>query len=360
MKNSNREVYRPKQKQHNWLLGILIVLIVLLGGFLLLFSSWQKYIVYEKGEVHLNTPWTPWNPDTGTDGESADRPKVNAELVLDGYDFSHVETDAGNGVTAMKAVYVPATGISESAFAAYTDKMSSIGANALVLQVKPESGQLVYESKTEMATGYGLNGSFDLKKQVQTLKEQDIYLVAELCCCIDARLAERNQTVALRNADGSMCQNEYGTCLDPYNTGLRQYLSGLALELADMGFDEILLSYVTHPAGEGIVYTESMTTPPDAVSAVSSFSYYMEQRVGSAVKLSLRCAPDALHNGTADNGQDMSFLYRVFDRVYCASDANAYSSDLNYAESYMTDANAARFVPVGYTPMGDSSWLYVS
>ena len=38
MKNSNREVFRPKQKQHNWLRGILIVLIVLLGGFLLLLS----------------------------------------------------------------------------------------------------------------------------------------------------------------------------------------------------------------------------------------------------------------------------------------------------------------------------------
>lgn len=360
MMNGDREVYRPKKKRHNWLLIPVILLLVLLVGFLLLFTSWQKYIVYEQGGLRLEMPWmTETESGEGTPTDTV-RPQVSAELVIEGYDFSGVQTDAGQGVTALKALYVPAKDISKEGIESYVRRLEVNGANGLVLQLKPVSGQLAYQSGVEMATGYGLSGSFDLATLAADLKAQDIYLVADLSCAIDGLLTQRNETVAMKNADGSVYRDDSGVWLDLYNTSLRKYLSDLALELAGMGFDEVLLSDVAQPAVTGLLYTESMTTQPDAVSSVSSFSYYMEQAVGESIRLSLRCPNDVFRAGAGANGQDLSFLYRVYDRVYTVSDAGVYAEDLARAEGYMTEDNAARFVPMGYTAVGVSSWMLLT
>lgn len=358
MRQERRDVYHPKKKR-NWVLIPAAVVLILLGLFLLLFSSLQKYLVYGQGELYIRLPWEETTP---VDGETADayRPTENAELVVDDYDFSNVQTDAGEGITTLKALYVPASDIAAGNLQSFIDRLEINNANALVLQVKPESGQLVYPSAVSTAVGYGLSGTYDLASQVSSLKDQGVYLVAELSCAIDDLLAQRYASLALTNADGTPYQDGTGVWLDLYSTALRQYLVDLANELAAMGFDEILFSYAAHPGVEGLNYTESMTTQPNAVSAVSAFSKYMEQQLGETVKLSLRCSQDALRNGVGSNGQDMDLVYRVYDRVYCASDTGTIDSDRAAALGYMQTQNPDRFVPVAYTALTDDSWMLLT
>jgi len=357
MEWNSRDVYRPKKKRRNWAILPVAVILVLVGGLLLLFSSWQKYLVYGQDGLRVELPWMAETDETGQKVPDTYRPTVHAEVVLEGYDFSGIQTDAGQGVTTLKAMYVPSGEISETGIASYQSRLEVNNANALVLQLKPESGRLAYQSGVYMATAYDLNGTFDLTAQVAALKEENIYLVAELSCSLDELLAQRYAAVTLKNADGSVYQDDAGAWLDLYNTDVRQYVVDLCLELADMGFDEVLLSNVSHPNAENLVYTETMTTAPDKLSAVSSFSYYLEQAVGDWIKLSLRGASDALRNGVGSNGQDMSVLYQIYDRVYCASDASVFSEDLSKALGYMTEEHRDRFVPVAYTALSDDSWM---
>ena len=78
------------------------------------------------------------------------------------------------------------------------------------------------------------------------------------------------------------------------------------------------------------------------------------------VKLSLRCSQDALRNGVGSNGQDMDLVYRVYDRVYCASDTGTIDSDRAAALGYMQTQNPDRFVPVAYTALTDDSWMLLT
>lgn len=361
MKYGKRDVYLVKRKR-NWLVIPAVLLVLLVGGFLLLFSSLQKYIVYERGSLRVAPPALEQEADGEEEFLDTHRPEVTAGIVLDGYDFSSVQTDAGKGLSTIKAIYVPAGDMTELGLSSYVNRLEINHANALVLEVKPQSGQLSYASGVDMAKGYALNGTFELAPQAASLKEQGVYLVADIACCVDDLLAERNAALALKTQDGSVYRSDAGSWLDSYNTDVRKYLSDLCLELAAMGFDEVMLTYAAHPEAENLVYTQPMTTPPDAVSAVSSFSTYMEKTVGDKIKLSLRCSADALRNGVGSNGQDMDLLLRVYDRIYVSTDKNSVQSDLEKALSYMEEdvRSKDRFVPIAYTALTDDSWVVLT
>lgn len=361
MKYGKRDVY-PVKRKRNWVIIPVVVLVALVAAFLLLFTALQKYIVYGQGSLRVVLPFM--EEEAAVNNETIDtyRPSVNASLVLDGYDYTAVRTDAGVGVSALKAIYVPASEMTETGLANYVGRLELNNANGLVLELKPQSGQLSYASGVEMARAYGLNGSLDLAAQVSSLKERGVYLVADLACCVDDLLASRNTNLALKTQSGEVYRSEAGAWLDPYSPDLRGYIADLCLELADMGFDEVMLTYAAHPEATDLVYSQEMTTPPDPVSTVSSFAVAMEKAVGDRIKLSLRCSADALRNGVGVNGQDMSLMLRVFDRVYCASERASIDTDLATALSYMEEEvrSADRFVPVAYTALGDHSWLLLS
>ena len=355
----NWDVYPGKRKTFNWLTVAVIVVALIIGSFMLMFSSFQKYLVYRQDGVYLDLPFLETEVEEITDVESVMRDPVQAELSLDGYDFSNVKTNAGENISTLKAMYVTYDQINDESLQNYVSRAKLNNASALVLQVKPESGQLVYPSKASLATGYGLGGTYELAAKVISLKEQDMYLVADVTCMLDSMIVTRYMGTALGTATGVLA-TESGYWMDPYNTQYRQYLVEVCKELINMGFDEIMLSYVAHPVTEGVIYSQTMTTTPTAEAAVSSFAIYMEKELGDMAPLSLRCSYDALINGVGSNGQDMTVLGKVFDRIFCSADKNTYDACLAKAMEYMDTTDPDRFVPYGHSSPTDSSWMLLT
>ncbi len=354
------EVYPGKKRKYNWLTWIAIVVGILAVSLLLLFLSFQKYLVYRQDGVYLDMPFLGTEVEEVETLEGVVREPVQAELKLDGYDFSNVKTNAGEGINVLKAMYVPAADINDEKLAEYQSRAKLNKAKALVLQVKPESGQLVYPSQAKLAVGYGLGGTYDLAKQVLSLKEQGLYMVADVSCLLDSTIVTHYASTALKSANGAVLVTEAGCWMDPYNPEYREYLVEVCKELINMGFDEIMLSYVSHPEVEGVLYTQSMSTPPDPASAISSFSIYMERELGDMAPIGLRCSANAIANGKGKNGQDMEVLGKVYDRLYCATDKNIYDDYLNKALGYMHTTDTDRFVHYGYSAFTDNSWMLLT
>lgn len=340
---------------------VAIIVLVLIAGILLLtFSSFQKYIVFRQDGLYIDLPFMDNDYDQISDLEGITRDPVNAVLSLDGYDFSNITTNAGENTTTLKAMYVTYDQINDEALQEYVSRAKLNKAKALVLQVKPETGYLVYPSGASLAAGYGLSGPYDLATQVVKLREQGLYLVADVSCLLDSAIVTRYMGTCLSTALGGPLTTESGYWMDPYNTEYRQYLVEVCKELINMGFDEILLSYVSHPVATDVVYSQTMSTPPTAESAVCSFAIYMEKELGDLAPLGLRCSYEALTNGTGTNGQNLEVLGKVFDRIYCSSTSNTYQSDLEKAMTYMNTTNPDRFVPYGYSAPTDSSWMLLT
>ena len=366
-RSNGPEVYRGRRKRLNVLgvvFGALAALILLT---VVLFFGLQKYIVFEHDGVRVALPGAAAGEDGALPNDETAPEQVNAVLEITDPDYSAVPAAAGEGLADMAAVFVPAQDVSMSGVGRYMSVMSSYGANALVLEVKPVSGQLVWASSSPTAAAYSLNGSLDLEAMVAALRQQDedgeLYLVAQLSCCIDGLLAERCPSAALRFATGAAYADSEGAWLDPYSATVSAYLSELCSELAEMGFDELLLKSLSLPiTEEAIGFSVELSSTPTPEAAVCGLAVELTNALeGYDIPVSAILDTTSLRSGLADkSGQNLELFGKVFDRLCSATDSAWLSGvDRDSIDQYLTLGSLeTRYVPImSYVPEGFTSCI---
>lgn len=366
-RSNGPEVYRGRRKRLNVLgvvFGALAALILLT---VVLFFGLQKYIVFEHDGVRVALPGAAAGEDGALPNDETAPEQVNAVLEITDPDYSAVPAAAGEGLANMAAVFVPAQDVSMSGVGRYMSVMSSYGANALVLEVKPVSGQLVWASSSPTAAAYSLNGTLDLEAMVAALRQQDeddeLYLVAQLSCCIDGLLAERCPSAALRFATGAAYADSEGAWLDPYSATVSAYLSELCSELAEMGFDELLLKSLSLPiTEEAIGFSVELSSTPTPEAAVCGLAVELTNALeGYDIPVSAILDTTSLRSGLADkSGQNLELFGKVFDRLCSATDSAWLSGvDRDSIDQYLTLGSLeTRYVPImNYVPEGFTSCI---
>lgn len=360
-----------KQKKRKPALIISVVALSLAAFLLLLFYGLQKYIVIANDGLHLDIPLLSdgrYTIEVNDEGENVKvYDPVEIKLVTGDVDYSNINATAGENVGEMKAVYIPAAYFtadyvrSEAAALQY--------GNAIMLEVKPASGALIYDSKVDFAQAYGTSGSADLAALVSELKggEKEIYMVAELCCLTDNLVPGRNPKVALKDAEGKSYADGSGSWIDPYSADYRRYIADLCKELADMGFDEVVLNGLRLPTlGEGASFVYPGTTKPDAnpLTACSGFALSVTRSLKSTdVAVSARLNSDTAFTTGEDAaaGQNAGLFFKIFDRVYYYTDVSAAQTAVESAQQYVElgDVNM-RLVPVCYGATPETTcWVFV-
>ena len=366
-RSNGPEVYRGRRKRLNVLgvvFGALAALILLT---VVLFFGLQKYIVFEHDGVRVALPGAAAGEDGPLPNDETAPGQVNAVLEITDPDYSAVPAAAGEGLADMAAVFVPAQDVSMSGVGRYMSVMSSYGANALVLEVKPVSGQLVWASSSPTAAAYSLNGTLDLEAMVAALRQQDeddeLYLVAQLSCCIDGLLAERCPSAALRFATGAAYADSEGAWLDPYSATVSAYLSELCSELAEMGFDELLLKSLSLPiTEEAIGFSVELSSTPTPEAAVCGLAVELTNALEAYdIPVSAILDTTSLRSGLADkSGQNLELFGKVFDRLCSATDSAWLSGvDRDSIDQYLTLGSLeTRYVPImNYVPEGFTSCI---
>ena len=225
--------------------------------------------------------------------------------------------------------------------------MKAAGGNALVLQMKAPGGTLSWKSGVSDAAAYGVNGTAELADAIQTVKGQNIYLVAVVSTCVDTLMAERYAATALQTASGSAYTDSSGGWVDPYNTFIRTYLVSLCKELHDLGFDEVAFSYLQQPLSDTEVKYASQSGTPSRTDAVVSLAKYLRANLtATGLRVSAVVSADSiLQSRAAQSGQDMAVFPKLFDRVCVfASADNVATLQSAIAADSSFDA-ATRFVP---------------
>ena len=366
-RSNGPEVYRGRRKRLNVLgvvFGALAALILLT---VVLFFGLQKYIVFEHDGVRVALPGAAAGEDGALPNDETAPEQVNAVLEITDPDYSAVPAAAGEGLADMAAVFVPAQDVSMSGVGRYMSVMSSYGANALVLEVKPVSGQLVWASSSPTAAAYSLNGTLDLEAMVAALRQQDeddeLYLVAQLSCCIDGLLAERCPSAALRFATGAAYADSEGAWLDPYSATVSAYLTELCSELAEMGFDELLLKSLSLPiTEEAIGFSAELSSTPTPEAAVCGLAVELTNALeGYDIPVSAILDTTSLRSGLADkSGQNLELFGKVFDRLCSATDSAWLSGvDRDSIDQYLSLGSLeTRYVPImNYVPEGFTSCI---
>jgi hypothetical protein len=152
----------------------------------------------------------------------------------------------------VRALYVNAWAFGSSKLWHLVRLADSTEINAFVVDVKDDTGCLLYDSQVQVARQIGATRCLrarDAQARLDTLRQHNIYAIARIVVAKDPLLAERRPQWSVQQRDvGGLWRDRIGSAwVDAYNDSVWIYAAQLAEEAVRMGFDEVQFDYVRFP-----------------------------------------------------------------------------------------------------------------
>lgn len=152
---------------------------------------------------------------------------------------------------SVKALYVNAWAFGSPKFWQLVRLADETEINAFVVDVKDDTGCLLYPSAVPTAQEIGANGctrARDARARIDTMLSHGIYPIARIVVAKDPRLAEHKPRWSVHLANGELWRDRIGSAwVDAYNDSVWIYSADLAREAVHIGFAEIQFDYVRFP-----------------------------------------------------------------------------------------------------------------
>ena len=304
--------YRGRGRKGKVLLAILLILIILASvGFIIA----REHMTYDAdGNLHFELPWAKRT-------EVSDQPLETPDVEIQEPDPADNKAGAGQ-VSVIQAVQL---GDDPSE---WETQLSAGDYNALAVTVKASDGTLDYPFETSVPGRTVSARAEAVRTALPQLLDGERYSIARLSCLRDGSAARQNlETMGLKNTGGYIFydgNNE--NWLDPAKEATKTYLASLAVECADMGFDEILLTDLTYPTvgkldkidyGPADGFTDQAAYQAQQIADL--LRTVQEALAGRNVRLSLELPETVFENDGVDQtaGIDLyNGLMSRLDRVY--------------------------------------------
>lgn len=182
-----------------------------------------------------------------------------------------------------KALYLSSFGATHGKIMSNAkDIINTTEANALVIDIKMDRGQIAYKTNNKIANKIGAQEIIlfkDLKKFVSDLKKEGIYTIARIVVFKDTPLVTAYPQWGVRKKDGSLYMDrEKLLWVDASKKESWGYFIDIAEESAKAGFDEIQFDYVRFPDTKGVVFAVE-NTQENRVAAISGFLQKARERL---------------------------------------------------------------------------------
>ncbi len=290
--------YRGRGSRGRTVLTVILVGIILAA---LAVIRLQSYVVYdETGRPRLELPW---------DTEEPVLPPEDEELNLT------VEPSRSGELRAWQLDQRPLTGWKEA--------LESAGAEdgaAVALTGKDAEGHVYFDAGTP-AADFARRIEPGTAGELETLLESGRWTIVRLACFHDPLAANRDlERKGLKNTGGYIFYDGNNSqWMDPGKPAARAYLCDLAVELAELGVDEILLTDVSYPTVgklDKIDYGEDAKT-----RNLETFLQEMRAALEPyGTTLSLEMTEEAVARGGDDYaGLRLAGVAPLVDRIYAAT-----------------------------------------
>lgn len=151
--------------------------------------------------------------------------------------------------------------------------------NAVVLDVKDNTGYVRYASQVQMAHDIGaVDPRFDLQKRLQELRDRGIYSIARVVVFEDPILADARPDLAIKDSStGGLWETWNGLhWVNGHSREVWQYNVDIAVEVANAGFDEVQLDYIRFPTDGLVEYADYGTEYGDE-TRTEAITGFLEQ-----------------------------------------------------------------------------------
>ena len=297
----------------HWIAGILLVLVVVvlaalwLGGDRL--AQWQEQQAEKRQEAGVSQSVSS-EESSGSADVSVPDSSVTPEPEPEPEPEPVPVPEPAKG---MKAVELPLSALLDgTAQQALTDR----GGDAVVVTMKDREGRLGWQSQQPLAAKAQVNSpDAEINQKLTAWNAGETWTVARVVCFRDNSVPYHQNSVALRASYGNWRDDAKLRWLDPASQEAQSYLVGLVGELAQLGFDEILLEDCALPtAGNlGVIKWSS----GDAAAAIPPF---LEQARAAAeaagAKLSIRTTAEVVSGQAQGGGLNLDVFNRVANRLW--------------------------------------------
>nr|WP_325222013.1 putative glycoside hydrolase [uncultured Oscillibacter sp.] len=301
--------YRGRGPKWKILLAILLVLVIAVAASVIYL---QQFLVYgADGSRQIRLPWQTEEKAPPPDGEGeAPENQPDVDVV--------VQEPEDQGPKETAAFSLPAQALTQALWQE-TEKPS--GANAVAVRLKTSNGTVYFNAAN--AVSGAVETELDTAAALAAVTAQEgLHTIASVACLQDFKAANADvEGRGLKNTGGYIFYDGNNSLwLDPAKPGTREYVCALAKEIAELGFDELLLTDFSYPTVGKINKIHYNTDVPlannldlllsDLNTALESYDILLSVEVPEAV---IAEGPDTVA------GLDLNRLASRVDRVYAVT-----------------------------------------
>ena len=224
--------YRGRTSKGKIALIVVLVLVIVASVAVI----WlQDYVVYDAdGGAHVALPWQ------REEAPEEETPPQEVEVTIR-------EPERPERLAAFSAAAAPMTRAAWQEENLAAAASSSLAYNAAAVTLKDSAGH-IYFAASGAAAGT-VTTAEDTAAALTEVTESGRHTIARMSCFLDPIAAKADvEGMGLKNTGGYIFYDGNDlNWLDPSKPAARQYLCGLAAEIAQLGFDEILLTDLGYP-----------------------------------------------------------------------------------------------------------------
>jgi hypothetical protein len=237
----------------------------------------------------------------------------------------------------LRAVALPRTALYDGTA---ENLVQEAGGNAALFDMKADDGTLGYLSELELSKAVRTSDSNPvINAAIRSLTGSGLYTVARISCFKDDTTPHRDNSLSIKTNSGYNWKDAAGIrWASPASDAMRKYLADICVELARLGFDEILLDNAGYPIQGRLDYIKAGSAYDRNKFTDSIDQFYRQVKEALApypeVKLSIRTTEGALSGVDTLSGQTAASLARSADRIWVdpsAADGVDYTALLSAA-----------------------------
>lgn len=312
MRKGGYDSYRGRSPFRTFLKVIIILLVIVLLLTIAGYFFLQQYLVYSSEGVRLDLPFLREDPTPSASPAETAPPTESEPLV--------VLTPEVIQPQWLHAVLLPNTALYDDTA---QQQVSDAGGNAAIFDMKADDGSLGYVSQLNLAiSAKASSGDPAVNAAIRALNQTDLYTVARVSCFKDHNLSGTDRSLAITTNSGYRWTDPDGIrWVSPTNETVRQYVADVCVELAELGFDEILLDNCGYPTQGNLNYIKKGSAYDKAAFAdvIGAFYAQVVQALEpyDDVKLSVMTDGQTVTAGQSElSGQTMSSLLTLSGRIW--------------------------------------------
>lgn len=342
--------YRGRTSKGKIVLAVLLVLIILAA---LSALAMQRYIAYdENGTPFFRLPERPEDPaapEEEVPPVQDPEPPGSLEIIVQ-------EPEEPEAPPVLQVCSLTAAPLTPAAWEAAKAELGDT-AGGVIVTLKDARGTVYFASQTAAEKAVKtVQGTTEALRTITG--DEELYAIARLSCLPDAFAPYmNNDPMGLKKKSGGQMFRSGGvTWLDPGQPASRKYLCGLAREIAELGFDEILLTDTGYPI-QGELDTINYGSGPIEENLGLLWQELLQTLEPYGVKLSIELPESVVSDGReAASGLVLAQAVSYADRIYAVTEpgqAGILSNLVLQAEA-VTENRVQDFLPELAAP--DPGW----